>query len=348
MSLAFLLLLCLAANTFAQSVYYNRTRWASGTYYCGYSTQGMAYEKEQVIFSFYSYENQTVTVSTCGSDYDTYLTIYESYYKNTSRVIDYCDDCGYCGSQTVLSFEAKAWTYYVVGLQGYSGQGGAYSISFNCTSDDTTSYATTSYPWWTTPSPITTPDVYDCGDVISGSLAPNEIQYFGFMNYENKSVVASTCGSYFDTVVSVKVWWLDDYYPYRSCDDCGSCAPNEELFFYAPSGYFFIIGVSGYFGDYGQFDLELKCVNRSDYTTTPWWNFETSTTPYTPMMTSTMTAMENTMSTMSTMSGEMTTSTMANGSSPDTTESDPDNQDGVASISIKFALIMVIVAYFAG
>ena len=92
---------------------------------------------------------------TCGSDFDTYLRVYDG----AGVQVEACDDCGSCGYRTVLDTAALAPGSYTLVVEGYSSNQGAYTLTMSgaggaaCPEVPTTTQSPTS----PTPTPFPTP-----------------------------------------------------------------------------------------------------------------------------------------------------------------------------------------------
>ena len=81
---------------------------------------------------FYTYtgsgSEEYVTVSLCGSSYDTYLRVYTDCTLSTEIISN--DD--FCGLQSELTFTSDGTSTYVIMVEGYSSNVGAYTLALNC------------------------------------------------------------------------------------------------------------------------------------------------------------------------------------------------------------------------
>ena len=80
------------------------------------------------IYAFEVLTSSSVTFSTCNSNYDTWLRIYDS----NMQEIESCDDCGDCGVQTVLENIALSPGNYYILIEGYSDYSGDYNLEMTC------------------------------------------------------------------------------------------------------------------------------------------------------------------------------------------------------------------------
>merc|ERR1711937_1035346 len=105
-----------------------------GGFYTG-STVGAASvtgtEAGDNLYSLEITETTHLTLSSCGSDYDTWLRIIHGDSAD-GAVACGCDDCGDCGVQTVLTCTLLAGSY-TVSVDGFSSSEGNYEVSADCT-----------------------------------------------------------------------------------------------------------------------------------------------------------------------------------------------------------------------
>ena len=94
-------------------------------------------------------------ISTCGSQYDTWLQLYE-WDDSMGTPIYSCDDCGDCGVQTVMNVPSglTAGADYVLLVEGFSSSNGKYTLSVSCATP--TSMPTAVPSITTIPSPVPT------------------------------------------------------------------------------------------------------------------------------------------------------------------------------------------------
>ena len=98
-----------------------------GSFTCGQSLSGSTAGKSNQVGSsagdqIYTFSSGPGTCSwtfnSCGSGYDTWLRVYQG---SSSRAS--CDDCGPCGTRTVLTASLAAGSYYFV-VDGFSSSTG--------------------------------------------------------------------------------------------------------------------------------------------------------------------------------------------------------------------------------
>jgi hypothetical protein len=76
------------------------------------------------VFALTARASSTITVSTCGSSYDTMLYLGTACGGNTVA----CNDDS-CGLQSSISFAATAGTTYYIVVDGYNGASGSYTLN---------------------------------------------------------------------------------------------------------------------------------------------------------------------------------------------------------------------------
>ena len=75
---------------------------------------------------------QYITIVSCGSDYDTYLYLYD----DNGDIVDSCDDCGSCGLRTVLEIDNQLDDGdYTLVIAGFSTSIGDYEVDILCDTD---------------------------------------------------------------------------------------------------------------------------------------------------------------------------------------------------------------------
>eukprot|EP01084_Bolivina_argentea_P114761 204258_1 len=133
-------ILCLLINPFnAQYIY------------CGSSTSGYtssSYPTDNYYITL-DQSYSSISISTCGSSYDTLLYFYDT----SGNQLDYCDDCGSCSSNNneILTYTPSgefSYGTYKIGIRGYNNAFGHYEIKVTCTTT-------------VTPSPTPLPTYYN-------------------------------------------------------------------------------------------------------------------------------------------------------------------------------------------
>jgi hypothetical protein len=91
---------------------------STGESSCGYN------DKHAVWHSYTPQSNQTVTISLCGSAFDTTLTVFDP-----CGGIELACNNNYCGLQSELTIDLTAGQTYLIRVAGYDGQMGDYTLT---------------------------------------------------------------------------------------------------------------------------------------------------------------------------------------------------------------------------
>ena len=207
-----------------------------------------------------------VTVSLCGSHFDTMLAIYDGYtcYPDESDLIDCNDDDPNCGWQSAITFNAIDGNDYLIEIGGYDTPdvgAGVISIFYG----------------GPVPGPLTNDDCVNAtsvGNVTHLEFDTTEATFDGpghFMTSRNiwycytatctGEVTVDLCGSEFDTKLAI--YKGCDCYPSLSDlkisndDACGqqSRATLTEV----TAGEHYLIEVGGYGSNYGKGLMSISC-----------------------------------------------------------------------------------------
>eukprot|EP00041_Stephanoeca_diplocostata_P022689 m.543534 g.543534 ORF g.543534 m.543534 type:complete len:856 (+) comp22130_c0_seq2:292-2859(+) len=96
------------------------------TFGSSYGIGGLAGEH---IYTFVAPVTGSYILNSCGSAFDTWLRVFSA---DLSTEIAECDDCGPCGSRSVLSTVLAAGTAYNVVVEGWGSMDGSYTVSVTC------------------------------------------------------------------------------------------------------------------------------------------------------------------------------------------------------------------------
>ena len=70
-----------------------------------------------------------MTLDSCGSDYDTWLRVYD---EDKTTELASCDDCGDCGVQTILDAGLMEPGTYELLVEGFSSSSGSHTVLMTC------------------------------------------------------------------------------------------------------------------------------------------------------------------------------------------------------------------------
>eukprot|EP01083_Nonionella_stella_P092629 259342_1 len=196
-----------------------------------------------------------VTLSTCGSSFDTILYIY-SFTNNTYSYFDECDDCGDCSQASTHS----VWTTYdlhsgdyIVRISGFSSNYGDYILSMSCYSYKTNgTMQVTIHPH----KPI------QCNHTIHSSLGDSHHKFHKLsLNTSIDQISISSCGSTIDTIAFRIFSYhthnrtnINSITLYDVCLFCGECLYNSKQSIWnvknVPAGLYLIEILTDSVGNY--------------------------------------------------------------------------------------------------
>lgn len=181
-----------------------------------------------------------LTISSCGSDFDTWLRVWD---KHLTEQLCHCDDCGDCGNRSVLDCHLPPGDYLIV-VDGYSNKEGMFELEVTCGFQ------------------------VGCGDSVTGSTYELASQvgdgsgeaHIPFSVEEALEITVSSCNSDFDTWL--RVWNAELTEEICHCDDCGACGTRTVLDCQLPPGDYVIV-VDGYQEREGNYEIEIACTDSS-------------------------------------------------------------------------------------
>ena len=196
-----------------------------------------------------------IEFNSCGSQFDTWLRIFDS---DLEHELAGCDDCGPCGTRTVLDAVLAPGNYFVV-VEGWNTAEGYYEITMSAMAG---------------PSLATMPHIECTGAAVTGSTVgagsqfgngAGEMLYFFSIPESLDSTSAMTftpvtfnsCGSNYDTYL-----WItsmeDAIVQLHGCDDCGSCGLQTILEVDLLPGDYILV-VEGFASMEGAYTVDMTC-----------------------------------------------------------------------------------------
>ena len=211
-------------------------------------------------YKFTAKSNGSVTVSTCGSDYDTVLSVYSGCPGEEGNELSCNDDT--CGLQSEVQFSATDGGEYLVRVAGYRGATGNYTLEVS------------SGGGGPGPGPENCEDVQDLGlgNAVEGSTAGGDNTGSATCGSSSRSsdaiyrhvadeaclLIASTCSSGYDTVLSIHSDCPPTNENQLACND-DACDLQSTVAYEVAAGESYFIRVAGYNGATGNYSLELSC-----------------------------------------------------------------------------------------
>ena len=216
-------------------------------------------------FRFTAEADTRMMVSTCGSDFDTVLSVYSGCPGAEDNEITCNDDACSAGSrQSDVEFDATAGEEYLIRLAGYRGETGDYTLEVASEGDGP----------GPDPEPVNCEDVQEVditdtvegdtsglkntGSASCGSSARSPDAIFRHVATQACLLTLSTCGSSYDTVLSIHSGCPPTEENELACND-DSCALQSTVGYEVEPGESYWIRVSGYNGASGNFTLGLSC-----------------------------------------------------------------------------------------
>ena len=214
-------------------------------------------------FRFTAETDSRVLVTTCGSDFDTVLSVYPGCPGDEDNEITCNDDACAAGSrQSEVEFDATAGAEYLIRLAGYRGATGDYTLELALKGDGPG------------PEPVTCEDALEVGiaDTVEGSTSGRKSTGSASCGSSSRSpdvifrhvatqaclLTATTCGSGYDTVLSIHSGCPPSEENELVCND-DSCGLQSTAAYEVEAGESYWIRVSGYNGASGSFTLGLSC-----------------------------------------------------------------------------------------
>ena len=209
-----------------------------------------------VFYRYASPDCQHITVSLCGSDYDTAIEI-RTGGPCPGNTLVACND-NFCGLQSQAAFDAAANQTYFIVVHGYvTGSRGAYTLNvvtggaFVPPNDTCPGKTIVSLPYSDNGNTSCAENDYpNCAGVLSPDVVYN------YTPQACGTVTASLCGSEYDTGIEIRAGGPCPGNIQIACND-NSCDFQSEASFFAESGvrYYFI--VHGHANSAGPFTLNV-------------------------------------------------------------------------------------------
>jgi hypothetical protein len=221
----------------------------------GSASCGSSNTSRSVWYKFVANATAPLTITTCGSAFDTVLSVYDtdSCPSGTGSQIACNDDapsgspCG--GSFSAVTINAVSGETYYIRLGGYEGDFGNYRLNIGPTNnhcDDARFVTNGSYPFDNRFATTDGPVLNSCSNNGLDTQVNGDLWYF-FYAYESGNLSIDTCGSGFDTKIAVYDGSPCDGRPlFVACSDdaCGLQSRVENLPMRAGETY--TIRVGGY------------------------------------------------------------------------------------------------------
>jgi hypothetical protein len=223
----------------------------------GSASCGSSSTSPDVWFSFTAQQNCTLAVDTCGSGYDTVLSIHTGCPGTSSNQLACNDDS--CGLQSRVSISATGGATYLIRVAGFNGQTGAFTLNVSCAAPEPTSDAcATAIPVVPGTYSGSTVGATNDGSASCGSSSTSPDVWYVFTATESCRLRASTCsGTSFDSVLSIHSACPGTTGNQLACND-DSCGLQSSVSANVMPGDYYI-RVAGFNGATGSFALTVSC-----------------------------------------------------------------------------------------
>ncbi len=215
-----------------------------------------------VWFTYTPFLNGIVTLSTCGSDFDTVLGVYKGSCDGFTQVACADDNGPSCsGTRASVAFSGTAGVTYRILAGGYSSDSGTLSIVATSPSNDQCAGAV--------PLADGVPYVMNTTGATATGDSPPACQgnfgkgvWFTYTAPASGDVIASTCGSSFDTVLAVYAGACGALAPVACDDDNGPGCPGYQasVRFSTSAGATYYLLAGGYNSASGTLNLAASLV----------------------------------------------------------------------------------------
>jgi hypothetical protein len=245
------------------------TQWAANNHNGSVGACTGTNTAPDVLYVLYLNCEYQITVSLCGSNYDTRLFVESGSDCGVgAEYNNFCND-DFCGTQSQLTFTAQSGVPYKIWVDGYASAYGNYVL--NITGTASGSQGNAACPGYQiTEIPFFTYGATWCGgDQVNPECRTNDADdvHWYWVSPYNQAMRAKTCYINYDTVLEVRYNtgngsacgdWL------AGCNDdapCGSDALASSVVFDAYNGGVYFIHLDGYNGATGMSSVELEVYN---------------------------------------------------------------------------------------
>ncbi|MBC7835178.1 MAG: hypothetical protein H7Y88_08765 [Phycisphaerales bacterium] len=241
------------------------TQITAGTYTgttVGFTNDGAAGcgESSQSADAWYRFTAATtcpLRIRTCGSSYDTVLSVHSACPGTPGNGLACNDDTCALGSTVII--EGVEGESYLIRIAGWQGATGSYLLEVACEGspeplDDCSS------PQDIGPGTVSgsTAGASNDGAASCGDSASTPDHWYRYTPSAPCLLRAQTCGSAYDTVLSIHTACPDDGGLELDCND-DTCALGSVVEAPVEAGIPYLIRVSGWAGATGDYTLDLAC-----------------------------------------------------------------------------------------
>jgi hypothetical protein len=224
----------------------------------GSASCGSSSTTPDVWFLYQAPASGVLSVDTCGSAYDTVLSVHSACPGTTGNELACNDDT--CSVQSAVSIEVMAQEDYLIRVSGWMGSIGSFTLNVSLESDPTGDECADAIPitpgTWMGSTATATND----GSATCGVSNKSPDVWFSYTADGYELVSAQTCGTNWDTVLSVHSGCPGTADNQVNCND-DFCSFQSRVQFSAEPGQEFLIRVAGWQGATGPFTLALSATD---------------------------------------------------------------------------------------
>jgi Divergent InlB B-repeat domain len=204
-----------------------------------------------------------VSVSTCGSSFDTLLAVYTgASFGSFTQVQSNDDGSGKCGPQSKLSFDAVANVVYKIAVDGKAGAQGTIDLKVDARPDNDDFSGAEKIPsslGWYWPG-STTLATKQAGEPDHAGDPGGHSVWFSWTPIESGVVEIEACTATFDPLLALYTGSaVDGLTPVATTNaSLGECDEGRSIRFAAVAGTTYRLAVDGTGGDDGHFQLHLQ------------------------------------------------------------------------------------------
>jgi len=248
---------CSGALAISDGTYFGSTTFATID---GSTSCGLGGAAADIWYTYTATCSGSLFITTCGSNYDTVLSVHSGCPGTSANVILCNDDDAYCGGnparQSALTIAASAGSTYYIRVAGYQGATGAVQLNASLTpnrpgnDDCVNAYGIGDGVFF---GSTTCASIDGSGSCGTSSISPDV--WYAYVPACGGVATISTCGSSYDTVLTVFDGCPSGGGTELACDDDGCGYPYSSIDLAVTSGQTYLIRVSGYSGYTGNFQL---------------------------------------------------------------------------------------------
>jgi hypothetical protein len=255
---------CQFARVVGNGVYQDSTAYAT---FDGSATCGSSNTSKSVWYKYTATATAPLTISTCGSAFDTVLSVYDTDTcpSGTGTQIACNDDAPSgqgCGlRQSLVTINAVSGNTYYIRISGYNGASGEYTLNIGPTNDECENAMDIGPGTYDFDNRLANTDGPVLNQCTNGG-ADNQVHgdlWYRFTPAFSGQMFLDTCGSSFDTKMAVYINApCAGRSTYVACNDDGCSLQSKLEFIPVTEGFHYYIRVGGYQTNRGTGELHLN------------------------------------------------------------------------------------------